>query len=590
MTNEQASVGITAAGLLLLPLELWLQVALYADAHAVLRLCTASRAFWCVLANAQSLWKRLYQATFSEAASERFWLTAYQSRLARSQKTSFEHVHVDWRRALIARMQTEANWRLGRCVQRSCLMHESRQQHKSWSLAKFTPNELLLRNCTSRVLHAIPTTAVNVAYTPLPILLDDASSDEQIAANIYDAGDRCALLYARMSHQLGLRLWVRRSIDGPAHKLAQGVVGLDKCGRWVLAFQEVYCTLDAEIKSHWLLLDAEGDFPPQHLIALDAFDYKEYAAGRVSDADAEDTEIAAILGQHYQSACIMSANNDCVIICAVSVSWTWLYWKVIKVTFDHNISKAHLSHDQEHHASMSCCCVRTLNTGRLNVQNGYMSMERLIVYALGGGYVYVQGLDNRRLLIVILAMGASDASSATQSAEADVHSSLHKFQHGWLDTTTQSLAMVLTHRQLLVTMLRDTERQNGGGWPTRLLRFHDGSLAASYLLPDHDTIDHILGDLAVLTVRHENGYRLVLFDAFAGVTVRKIHSAAGNPHINQPRISPVYLFTGWQESEKRHGNNEEDSGLLPLKQNERAQPFLRHIKWLDFMPDFDKSA
>ncbi|RKP04818.1 hypothetical protein THASP1DRAFT_33371 [Thamnocephalis sphaerospora] len=584
MTNQQCSVE-RATVVPQLPQELWLLLASYADARAILCLCATDRAFWRTLANAQRLWRQLYYATFSGYATEVFWLAVYRARLAKGTEIGDQPVDINWRRAVVARRQTEMNWRLGRSTVRSCFVPESQGAESDWVTSGFTPYELLLRSCNSDMPYTVPVTAVDTREAPLLIQLDDASDEEQSGAYIYTVGDHCVLLSTRQL-QSGTPLWARRLTGGSTQRLAQGGSVIDRRGRWALVYQSVYGGPGDRIPLHRLLLDMNGQYPPCRLKMLETFDFEEYRIDSTVDVENEQIERQTLLGQSYPNAYFLAAHDDRVVLFAINGSKTRLYWKVLEVTFGSNSSAGGSTETGERTDGLVHSHVRTVHTGCcLNAWGANLLVNHLRACALDGSYIYARGRDNCSLPVINFVVNVRHTSGAVRALEGvgGARENLRIFRHGWVDCTTQRFIMRLTHRRVLVVTLHHNERQRGDGWPVRLLHFDDGSVVASYSLPDNDTAKHVLGDLALLATHNGGDSRLLLFDMFAGVTVRVIHGAVNRRYVNSSLVSPVYIFAEWKKGAAQHTNKKRHSisWLLPFGDK---GPLVRRLCWLDFMP------
>ncbi|RKP08065.1 hypothetical protein THASP1DRAFT_30130 [Thamnocephalis sphaerospora] len=293
-----------------------------------------------MLTNTQDLWQQLYQTAFSESAAEQFWLAAYQSRLAERQGVAIEHVHVNWQRALVARRQTEANWRLGRCVQRSRSVPESCYFNRKWSPILFTPNEILLQDGINDVLYAASVTPSGVARTPATILLAGEAKVNS-RAKISGFGGRSTLLHAANSLQRSFKLWTYELSGQLTRELCQNAYNFHRNGRWILAYSETPDDLFRGSSVHWTLLDADGEIPPCRLTELCVFGYKEYAADRAPEE------------QH----------------------------DVVEVMFEHDAGKIHPKNREKQSENMSRSHTRTLSTNMLNLTGGYGSLNGIVMRA-----------------------------------------------------------------------------------------------------------------------------------------------------------------------------------------------------------------
>jgi hypothetical protein len=110
-----------------LPSQIWLDIALYLEFNDVIQLSTVNKDSYQLFSKSQYFWKRYYAQTFSHGHTELFWMTAYRTRLAQRLRVHPENVKVDWRHAYMTRRQTEINWRLGRGVERSCVLSEAQK-------------------------------------------------------------------------------------------------------------------------------------------------------------------------------------------------------------------------------------------------------------------------------------------------------------------------------------------------------------------------------------------------------------------------------------------------------------------------------
>ncbi|RKP06981.1 hypothetical protein THASP1DRAFT_31206 [Thamnocephalis sphaerospora] len=568
-----------ATGISLLPPELWISIASYTDVLTVLRICTASRLFWCIFAKAQGLWQHLYHITFPDDASESFWLASYRSRIAESTGTSVEKAHVDWRCAITARRATVANWRLGRYTRRSCLVPELQKGRSDWLFIGFTPSELLLRNHSQSLLCAVSATATAANNTPSLVLLKEALPEEQVAAYVYGIGDYFTLLSTRNAWN-DRYIWARRLAGEPAQRLVHKATIIDKRANWVLALQDR--EPGVQVADSWLLLDVDGKRSPCYLAALCTFNLDDYNSDSLSDA-----EKASLLNSNYQNACIVTASKDRATVCAINGSATRLYWIVLEVAFDCNTG--------EQRKRGVCGRVRTLRTGCYSdAWDGDKRMTALRVRALGGGYVYVSGSGLGCFAVLAATINVLRASGTVQplgvAARAASRKDLRTFEYGWLEYAMQDLIVPLTRRQLLVMASRSTATQCNGERLVRLLRFHDGTVVALYQLPASSFIDHILDDLALVIARHDEDYRLLLFDVYTGATVRVIRSAVYSTYPDLSKASPIYLFDALQQEPVRSADEKEHSRLVAASPEDKRKLLARHVCWLDFMPDIARQV
>ncbi|RKP09723.1 hypothetical protein THASP1DRAFT_28493 [Thamnocephalis sphaerospora] len=565
-----------------LPRELWLLVALYADAFATLRLYMTSRAFCHMLVNAQNLWQRLYYAAFSNSAAERFWIDAYRARLAGSAGLDAGRVRINWRCAILARRQTEINWRLGHSVRRSCSVPKSLHSDKDWLPRGFTPYELLLSNC--RMPYTVSATAVDATHVPSLVLLDDASTEEQAEAYVYDTNEHCLLL-CTWALQPGSPLWARQLTGGPVRKLTHRAYIADKRGRWVIACQDVSNLAGREAPAHWLLLDADGEYRPYRLKALDAFDFGEYAVDPALDADQEDIEKESVFSLSYRDVCIVAAHQSRVTLCAINGSRNRLYWKVIEVTFGHDAATHDSGNGARSKEGAAFVHVRALHSGYfLDACIHGTAAYDLFAGMLDDDYICVRGHYYCNSYIFVLATkGFSSNVIRPLKAEPNARAGLRTFQHGWIDRATQIQQMCLAHRQLLVTVSVDLGSPDMCDWPIRLLRFSDGHMAASYTLPYNSSINHILGDLVLVVSHHDGNYSTRLVDIYTGNAVRTVHTVASCAYTSPNIVSPLYLFSNSSASAESSDYNACDA----VPQDKCESPSVQCIRWLDFMPDVD---
>ncbi|RKP08308.1 hypothetical protein THASP1DRAFT_29882 [Thamnocephalis sphaerospora] len=564
----------TTAPILLLPPELWLLIALYAKAPAALRLCATSRAAWHILANEQSLWQRMYYATFSGDTAELFWLETYRAHMAERTGVDAGQVQLDWRHAILMRRQTEANWRAGQCVQRACRVVKTQGARETWSPTEFTPYELLLSNSASGMLYAAAAMEDDAVCEPFQVQIDGEPSEETLGACVCSVTSRCALLYTWSLRQKGSHLWARRLTGGPAWKLAQGAMLIDQRDRWVLVRQTMHRTTPAR----WLLLDTEREAVPYHLAVLDAFDPVDHG-GKADER---------LPGRSYEDACIVSADQNRVVVCAINKHMGKVCVKVLAVVFDQNASTScSIRTEGGQDGAMSACVqtTRTIDCGTARVPDESSNM--LTVYALDHNHVYVKSGECRSLsnINIVLNVNAPNCDQAYSIvADRDEEPGRHAFKHGWMDNIMQHFAVSLAHRQLLAMIPYHSAASQNGCTRVHLLRFDDGAMVRSYQLLGRGAMKHILGDLVLTSTNSSEGSSVLLFDAFAGVSVRVIYAGAYSPYAGLSVVSPVHLFTSWPIEQEQSTGTERRTEFFRSLLGGRKEPDAQHIRWFDFMP------
>ncbi|RKP06281.1 hypothetical protein THASP1DRAFT_31903 [Thamnocephalis sphaerospora] len=580
MTPRRLTAG-SAVAASRLPLEIWLLVALNADALSMLYLCATNRVFWRLLAKAQSLWRQLYYYMYPEAAVERFWLASYRARILEGVDAATTGMCMNWRRAVFARRQTEMNWRLGRYTQQFCLVEELQNTHSVWFDAEFTPYELQLRRFTPSVRYAVSVTNTNATHASPTHQLKDTPPDGQPDSRYATAVSNDDLLSTALRRRKHSSAWVHPQTGELAQKLAQNPEFNDELGSWVLFNQNPGVGVVAP-PARWSLLAMSGERRPFHLEALDTFDYREYAFDPALDAEQDDMKSAADIRHDYKDACIMSACKNSVAVCAFNRSSTRLYWKVLEVTFDSQVGAGRSK--VEHEGDATHGRVRVLRTGCcLDVWSGSRAADFVEVHLMSGGHVLVETRQNANIVVNVRNATGIFRPSRTFSDDGK-SGSICTFQHGWAFDHAYRFCMELPHRRLLVVQYvsswRDASPQTG----IRLLRLHDGTVANSYSLSSLVTINHVLGDLVLLADYRDRDEDLRLFDVFAAVTIRTICT---NVSASLRTVTPVQFFNNRGSRTARLANRGEDDGAGQTAQD---GPSVRHFDWFDFMPDVAKHA
>ncbi|RKP09197.1 hypothetical protein THASP1DRAFT_29019 [Thamnocephalis sphaerospora] len=568
-----------AVNSLWLPKELWLLVLLYCDAYTALRLCVASRVFRNMFANMQEMWRQHYHATFADDASERFWLATYCLRLAESAKVDAKHTEIDWRRALAARKQTEINWRLGCSTRRSNLVPESKCASSDWTAAGFTACSLHLSNRLKDMMYRVPATHTDATHKPHLAWLNGAPPNSQDVAHECSNGDCCVSQRVRMPH-LNIYLRACRLSRNSAENLAGDAFVIGRHDRWVLVCQNAYNVPYSEDGPYWLLLDANGTFPPCRLMRLHPFDYDEYGIDPALDAGQETAERDTVFDTTYHNACIVTSCNNRVVLCVVRGSRSILYWKVYEVTFNDSSNADALKGGHMH----------TLYTGHcLDAWGTTRGITDLEVYAVDKDHVYIRGNMFYYPVLTFHAVVNVTNSTGTgysldSSHAAGTRDGIRTFRHGWLDNTMQRLFAKLPHRRLLVMSRPSPLGPQVPFNRVSLLCWRTGATVKSYLSPEWYSARHILGDLVLLITRQGDGC-LKLFDVFAGVTVRVLRDASSHLYASPDIASPVYLFESWQQDSEQHSDKEEHGATALALKDEYGSQFVRRVFWLDFMPD-----
>ncbi|RKP05693.1 hypothetical protein THASP1DRAFT_32467 [Thamnocephalis sphaerospora] len=565
------------------PMEIWLLLALHTDAIALLRLCAASRILWHWLSSAQHLWQQVYHTAYSEEQdAEIFWLAAYRQRVADSRQVDAAQVDIHWRRAVLARMRTETNWRLGRYTERSCLVPTSQRVPQDWKPVAFRPSELLLKMHKKYTLHTVPVTSVGTACLPSSIMLHAASPEEQATAQVDKVKASYILLRNRAMQDQ--HTWILRQTGGPTRKLARETSIFSRHGRWLLAYPIVFDEDYNGTSPGWTVLDLDNEYPAVCLKVLNTFSVDEYATTPGFRAEKASVKKEAVPARFAQSTCIVTAHKSRVVICAAYGSKTVLYWKVVEVLFRRDTSADHACGAGDGMHGVECCRPLIRHTCHsLEAWSDHAPVTSLFACALGGGYVWINGYHNVTYAMAVVIDTQGTSGTARLLNPTNSRSTLRIIQHGWRDSTVRRPLALLPHRQLFVARIADTKAQRENTQCVHLLRCHDGTAVRSYDLPIGGPIEPVLGDLVIRIAL--DSCCMLLFDMFAGTTIRMIHDAADYPFTGYNIISPLYNLNTWQQEKARPASEEERIALSLPQQYKGKDSLVQSIRWFDYMPD-----